>query len=308
MPRIIHTAQGLVDQLVSVPNLPVRGLNTVAERVSLEAGGAVNVLVAAARSGAEAVHAGTVGEGRNGELIRAALATAGVTISSPAFQGMDTGICIVLLEPNAERTFITQQGAEREISVESLQSSEPRAGDYVCISGYTLQGKTKEPLVQWLNVLPPGVHVVLDPGAAFAELDEETQKAVLLITDIWTSNAQEAESLTGVAEMMDSAELVAELMGESAVAIVRDGPRGCAVRTSGKTTAIPGFPKKPIDTNGAGDAHTGTLVAELCSGNDIYSACRRANAAGAIKVTRSGPATAPTRAEIDYFLATQPIG
>ncbi|HWU29749.1 MAG TPA: sugar kinase, partial [Microbacterium sp.] len=31
-------------------------------------------------------------------------------------------------------------------------------------------------------------------------------------------------------------------------------------------------------------------------------ACRRANAAAAIKVTRRGPTTAPTAAEVDAFL------
>ena len=306
MPRMIHTAQGLVDQIVEVPNLPSRGLNTVAKSVQLEAGGAVNVLLAARRSGVEAVHAGTVGEGRNGDLIRAALAAEGVVISSPPLQGTDTGICIVLLEPSAERTFITQQGAEREITVESLQTSNPVPGDYICVSGYTLQGKTKEPLLQWLESLPAGVKVVLDPGAAFNELDEATKDVMLAATNIWTSNAQEAEELTGAAEMMDSAPLVAERLPGSAIAIVRDGPLGCAVHANGRTTEIPGYPKKPIDTNGAGDAHTGTLVAELCLGSDIYLACKRANVAGAIKVTRSGPATAPTRAEIDDFLATSP--
>jgi len=34
--------------------------------------------------------------------------------------------------------------------------------------------------------------------------------------------------------------------------------------------------------------------------------CRRANAAAAIKVTRRGPQSAPTAAEVDTFLATAP--
>jgi sugar/nucleoside kinase (ribokinase family) len=60
-----------------------------------------------------------------------------------------------------------------------------------------------------------------------------------------------------------------------------------------------------VDTNGAGDTHTGVLVAERARGADWVSAARRANAAGALKVTRKGPATAPTVAELDAFLAQQ---
>ena len=39
------------------------------------------------------------------------------------------------------------------------------------------------------------------------------------------------------------------------------------------------------------------------SAPDWESAATRANAAAAITVTRKGPATAPTRAEVDEFLA-----
>jgi sugar/nucleoside kinase (ribokinase family) len=57
-----------------------------------------------------------------------------------------------------------------------------------------------------------------------------------------------------------------------------------------------------VDTNGAGDTHTGVLLAERAAGASWSHAAARANAAGAIKVTRRGPDTAPTRAEIDDFL------
>ena len=73
----------------------------------------------------------------------------------------------------------------------------------------------------------------------------------------------------------------------------------------GPPTHLPGFPQEAVDTNGAGDTHTGVLVACRAAGADWATAARRANAAGAIKVTRRGPATAPSAAEIDDFLAHQ---
>lgn len=300
---MIHTAQALVDEVVTVPNLPSRGGNTIASSSVLEAGGAVNVLAAAARSGAFCIHAGSVGTGRNADLVRDALAVEGVEISSPAVPDLDTGVCIVLVEPSAERTFITTQGAERRISPASLQSCEPTAGDYVCVSGYTLQGPTCEPLLTWLEGLEPGVLVVLDPGAALAQVTDEVRERMLARTAVWTSNALEATELTGVEPIAESASAVADRLPSDAVVIVRDGPKGCVVRVAGATTDVPGYPQVPVDTNGAGDAHTGVLLAELAAGTEVVQAARRANAAGAIKVTRRGPATAPTRAEIDEFLA-----
>ncbi|MBK7821486.1 MAG: sugar kinase [Tessaracoccus sp.] len=303
MPRVIHTGQALVDATAQVPDLPARGQNVMAGGWDQAAGGAVNILAAAARSGAACVHAGTIGTGPNGDLVRAALAAEGVGWTAAAVADQDTALCVVLVEPSGERTFVTMQGAERALTVEALASSRPEPGDLVCLTGYSLAvASTRDPLLAWLETLPAGVEVVLDPGAVFADLPNGDRTRVLAATTVWTSNQEEATDLTGVEGMAESADAVARLLPSDAVSIVRDGPAGCAVRTDGLTTVVPGFPRRPVDTNGAGDAHTGVLVAERADGTSWVEACRRANVAGAITVTRLGPATSPTRAEIDDFL------
>ncbi|MGL5816817.1 MAG: PfkB family carbohydrate kinase [Phycicoccus sp.] len=304
MARVIHTAQALVDEVIEVSGLPLRGGNVMATGSTQYAGGAVNALLAAARSGARCIHAGAVGTGPNGDLVRSVLRRHGIEVSSPPVVELDTGVCVVLVEPTAERTFVTVQGAERHITVDSLATSAPEAGDLVCVSGYSLVGRTCDPLVAWLDSLVDGAVVVLDPGATFAEADRSTREAVLRRTDVWTGNADESAALAGVAGIRESAEVVGGLLERpDAVAVVRDGPRGCVVRTDSRTVALPGYPQRPVDTNGAGDVHTGVLVAERAAGADWVVATTRANAAGAIKVTRRGPDSAPTRTEIDAFLA-----
>ena len=310
MAKVIHTGQALVDYVLDVPELPVRGGNVYASAGRRSAGGAVNILVAAARNGASAVHAGAHGTGENGDLIRQTLETEGVALANPPELELDSGICICLLEPG-ERTFVTTRGAERHISVESLQHSQPAAGDIVCVDGYTLvAGATVEPMLQWLEQLPDGVDVVLDPAADFAAQPERVRRRALAAATVWTSNLVEAidivrasggQSIEG-ADMVTAADAVAGLLSPEAVVIVRDGENGCAVRSEGRTTALGGYPQEPVDTNGAGDAHTGVLVAARLAGSSWPDAATRANAGAAIKVTREGPATAPTAAEIDAFL------
>lgn len=310
MSRVIHTGQALVDVVVEVPDLPARGQNVMATSATDYAGGAVTVLVAAARFGAQCVHAGAHGTGPHGDLVRAALAAERIGVSAPPVPGIDTGICVVMVEPSAERTFVTTLGAERRISVESLATSDPKPGDLVCVTGFSLAlGSTRDPLLEWLPTLDPDVVVVLDPGAAFAGLPDDVRAAMLEVTDVWSSNAEEAEDLlrqVGEEPPTDLVELtaaIAPLLRGDAVAIVRDGPAGCAVHVSGETTDVPGFPQKPLDTNGAGDTHTGALLAEVAAGTPWVEGCRRANAAAAIKVTRRGPESAPTAAEVDELLA-----
>jgi len=86
--------------------------------------------------------------------------------------------------------------------------------------------------------------------------------------------------------------------------LVRTGPAGCLVcRRDAAPVQVSGFPVNAVDTNGAGDAHTGTFIAALAEGADEITAARTANAAAALSVTRRGPATAPTAAELARFLS-----
>lgn len=315
-PRVIHTGQALVDLVIEVADLPARGQNLMADSVAEYAGGSVTVLLAAARLGAECLHAGAIGAGPYGDLIREALDDDGIAASAPPVTTQDTGVCVVLIEPSAERTFVTTLGAEREITVDSLATADVQSGDLVCVTGYSLAvAQTRDPLLAWLRTLPEDAVVVLDPGAAFAELPADVRDTMLARTDVWTGNAEEATDLLAALggpieapagaserEIVAHARALAPLMRAGAVTIVRDGAEGCAVHAHGESTYVPGFPQTPVDTNGAGDTHTGALLAGIADGATWVDACRRANAAAAIKVTRRGPTTAPTAVEVEEFL------
>jgi sugar/nucleoside kinase (ribokinase family) len=178
------------------------------------------------------------------------------------------------------------------------------------VTGFSLAlERTRDPLLDWLPTLDEGVVVALDPGAAFAGRPADVRASMLAHTDVWSSNAEEAVDLLAVVgaasgdDLADLTAAVAPLLRGHAVAIVRDGPEGCAVHVNGSTSLVPGFPQTPVDTNGAGDTHTGALLAEVATGTSWVEGCRRANAAAAIKVTRRGPTSAPTAAEVDEFLA-----
>lgn len=303
MPRVLHTAQALVDVILEIDELPPRGGNANARSETWYAGGAVTTLIAAARTGATAVHGGAHGTGPHGDVIREALARDGVTLSDAKRPDIDTGYCTVLLEPSAERTFLTVYGAERDITAASLATLEPEPGDLVCVSGYSLFEPTRAPLLEFLEALPEGVDVVLDPGAPFATFPREVQNRVLCRTTVWTSNADEAKALTRLDALEDTPESIRRWLAPGAAVVVRDGERGCMVFHHGRGTQIPAFPQKAVDTNGAGDTHTGVLLAERALGTDWESAATRANAAAAIAVTRHGTESAPTRAEVDAFLA-----
>ncbi|MET0134805.1 MAG: PfkB family carbohydrate kinase [Kibdelosporangium sp.] len=281
--RLVHTGQVVVDLVLRVDELPPAGGDVLASEFLQTAGGGFNVMVAAARSGAEVIYAGSHGSGNFGDIVRIALASEGITVAQPITEP-DTGISVALVDATGERTFVTGPGAEGQVAEIASDHS-----DIIYVTGYSLTHRhNSDALADWLPEAP-GL-VLFDPGPLVADIPDDVWRRILPHVDVLSSNATEAAKLPQV---------------DIPIRVRRDGPRGCEVTCDGKTVHIPGFPVTAVDTNGAGDAHTGVLAAELLHGNNIEDAARRANAAAAIAVTRKGPATAPTRAEIDCLTRAQ---
>ncbi|SEU16680.1 Sugar or nucleoside kinase, ribokinase family [Pseudomonas sp. NFR09] len=303
MSRLLHTGQVIVDLVMALDTLPATGGDVLAQSASFEAGGGFNVMAAARRNGLAVVYLGRHGNGRFGELARAAMQAEGVEIAQAASTDKDTGLCVSLTEATTERTFISHIGAEGELSADDLARVVPQADDYVYVSGYSLllEGKAQA-LLDWLLALPRDIQVVFDPGPLVKAPDSALMVALLPRIDIWTSNGPEALAFTGAETVAEAlVDLNRHLPGD-ALLVVRDGPNGCWVSRNGQPEHVPGFKVTAVDSNGAGDAHAGVFIAGLADGLAPAQAARRANAAAALAVTRWGPATSPGSAEVDALL------
>jgi sugar/nucleoside kinase (ribokinase family) len=85
--------------------------------------------------------------------------------------------------------------------------------------------------------------------------------------------------------------------------LVRVGGDGCLLGVrGGGVVEVAGFAVAAVDLNGAGDAHAGAFLAGIAEGKEPIEAARWANAAAALAVTRRGPATGPSRSELEGFL------
>ena len=303
MSRLLHTGQVIVDLVMALDTLPATGGDVLAQSATFEAGGGFNVMAAAQRNGLPAVYLGRHGNGRFGDLARAAMQAEGVQIVQPVSGHKDTGLCVALTEASTERTFISHIGAEGELSVEDLAQVAPRADDYVYVSGYSLllEGKAQA-LLDWLLALPWEITVVFDPGPLVKAPDSALMRALLPRIDIWTSNGPEAMAFTGATDIASALRELGRHLPAQTLRVVRDGPNGCWVGRAGEIEHVPGFKVRAVDSNGAGDAHAGVFIAGLASGLTPAVAARRANAAAALAVTRWGPATCPGTAEVNALL------
>ncbi len=327
--RLLHLGNVVIDIVLDVPALPERGGDVLATSTRVTPGGGFNVLVAAARQGLRAAYAGSVGRGPFGALARTALADAGIEVLQPPKAGIDTGFVVSIVDAGGERTFVTSAGAEATVTAGDLAGISAAPGDAVYLSGYSLlHPGNQAALLDWLGRLDDGNMVFADPGPLGHLIPAAVIGQVMARADWWSCNASEAAALTGCRDPIAAARALAARVGRPAAGqdaagqdaagqdaagpahpgsggvLVRTGPAGCLVcRRDAAPVQVPGFPVNAVDTNGAGDAHTGTFIAVLAEGADEITAARTANAAAALSVTRRGPATAPTAAELARFLS-----
>ncbi|OAJ46123.1 PfkB family carbohydrate kinase [Pseudomonas marginalis] len=303
MSRLLHTGQVIVDLVMALDTLPATGGDVLAQSASFEAGGGFNVMAAARRNGLPVVYLGRHGNGRFGDLARAAMQAEGVEMAQAPSTDKDTGLCVSLTEATTERTFISHIGAEGDLSAEDLAGVLPQSDDYVYVSGYSLllEGKAQA-LLDWLLALPREITVVFDPGPLVKAPDSGLMVALLPRIDIWTSNGPEAQAFTGAGTVAQALVDLNRRLPANALLVVRDGPNGCWVSREGQAEHVPGFKVRAVDSNGAGDAHAGVFIAGLANGLAPAQAAQRANAAAALAVTRWGPATSPGTAEVDALL------
>jgi sugar/nucleoside kinase (ribokinase family) len=313
--RLVFAGEAIVDVVMCVPALPQRGGDALATSAEILAGGGFNVMAAAARQGLPVLYAGGHGTGPWGDVVRAALAAEGIDRFRPAEPDRDTGFDVALVEPDAERTFVTHLGAEALSAPGAWDTVPVGPGDAVYVSGYGLVAPDSGAvLCSWAAALPSGALLFVDPGPLVAQVPAAVLDPVLARCDWLSCNHREAGLLTnpgrngaGTAGAPgDPAEAARRLLARGAAAniLVRAGAAGCYVAVGAAPEAVHVRAPKvaAVDTTGAGDAHSGTFLAALADGLPPLGAAARANAAAAFAVTRPGPATAPTRAQLDAWL------
>ena len=326
--KVISLGQVIVDLTMNVDAVPRAGEDVFAGNVQTQVGASFNTLYAVRRMGVKASHAGVIGTGPWASQILQTLENQEIQHIGKRDAVHDSGFCVALTDANAERTFISTRGAEAYGSVDAFDSVNPEKQDVVHMSGYTLVHHTADALLAFAKRTTEHREftAVFDPSPMIATVDDDVFRTMLAYRPIWSCNECEATLIAQRLAALDngnscdckvSQDIVQEIenanVDEETVAwlcdrlrspvIVRVGADGAWLAIPGdEALRIPGFPMKAVDTNGAGDCHAGVLCALLCEGVPLKDAVRCANAASALAVTRSGPATCPDRKEVERLL------
>ncbi|MCX5539110.1 ribokinase [Paraburkholderia sp. CNPSo 3076] len=295
MARVVVVGSINMDMVVTTDTFPRLGETLFGTHFSTHPGGkGANQAVAAARLGAEVTMIGCVGADAFGGEMKATLAREGVDIAHVSTGREATGIASITLS-GGDNAIIVVPGANHELSPEDID----RASAAIAQADVVL-AQLEVPCATVLHAArrarEHGKPFFLNPAPA-VDLSGE----LLELTTLLTPNEHELATALQTPEGA-WAEVIARSPMRIAMTHGKDG--AYYADADGALVHQPGFTVEAVDTTGAGDTFNGALAAFWHLG--IGEAVRRANAAGALSVTRAGAQGGmPSLAELEAFLNTQ---
>ncbi|ELY47638.1 carbohydrate kinase family protein [Natronorubrum sulfidifaciens] len=259
-------------------------------RTHRQAGGgsAANVAAALARLEIDTGLIGSVGDDDTGRLARRALEEAGVSLSGlRVVEGAETAVKYLLVDDDGEVAILGNDGVNEAIRPADLEAERIRAVDHVHLTSQRPETAAAIATI----ATNAGVTVSFDPGR---RVGDRAYDATLSAADVLFVTEREADALADVGET------------DGQLVVITAGDDGATVRTPDGTATHPGFDIEPVDTAGAGDAFAAGFLATRLEGGDIETALEYAHACGALTAGREGARSAPTRAELEAFLADHP--
>jgi ribokinase len=195
-----------------------------------------------------------------------------------------TGSIVILVDPDGERTMLTDRGANRRLRPEDLPASAFAPGGHLHLSGYVLLDARSRPAgaAAMARARAAGMTASLSAGttAPLLAAGPDLLLGWARQADVLFTNLAEASTLTGAAltgGASASAGAVAEALVTSGVpaVVVTDGSRGAAYADGTVVVTRPAVPAEVVDTTGAGDACCAGFLAAWLGGTEPVRALER---------------------------------
>lgn len=277
-----------MDLVTITKRMPLQGETVVGETFRLIPGGkGANQAVAAARLGADVQMIGAVGTDAFGAELLQHLAKEGIIVDGvKPVTDTETGIATIIISEGDNRIIVVP-GANHALRPDDLERWEEKiATSDVCLLQLEIPLSVVERAVSIAK--RNGVRVILNPAPA-----QPLPDTLLDQVDFLTPNEHERDIVLAGRPLKQWAHKL----------IVTEGKRGVSFQRNGEQVLIPGFRVPVVDTTGAGDTFNGALAVALSKGMALEDACRYANAAAALSVTKLGAQTGmPTKKELESFL------
>ncbi|MFB9749158.1 ribokinase [Leifsonia shinshuensis] len=305
--RIVVVGSLNADLVVRTEAFPRAGETVAGGDLRIGAGGkGANQAVAAGRLGGDVAMVGAVGADGNGDLLRSAVAAAGVDVSAVSVrEDVPTGTALITVDAHGENTIVVSPGANGTLTPADLPE---RVFDGAAVIGLCLEVPDATERAAVERARAAGATVVLNPspfGPGAREL--------VPVADVLLVNEGEAEALLGLPSGAVASDGASVRDGFAALgiarAVVTRGADGCLIVDGAADPAhVAAIRVDAVDTTGAGDAFMGALLLRLADGASLIEAARFAVGVGGYAAAHAGAqASYPTAGELAGFLAERGV-
>ena len=254
-------------------------------------GSAGNTVVALAQLGGKAFYSCKVAHDDLGDFYVKDLQARGVdtNLNHTRAQDGQTGSCMVLVTPDAERSMCTFLGVSAELNDQALHPHDIAKSKIYYMEGYLAASPTG------LSAALQGRKIAKDAGVALAltlsdvsmiqfckaGLDAMLGEGV----DYLFCNQEEAQVWCGSEDLNV---VKNKLQNLAKIVCLTRGPDGSEIITAEQTWHVPADKVKAIDTNGAGDMFAGAFLYAISRGYSPDKAANLGNHAAAAVVSQHG--------------------
>ena len=231
-----------------------------------------NTMAGFASLGGKGVFIGKVRDDQLGDVFRRDMQSIGVDFFTPATtEGPQTGSCLVLITPDAQRTMCTYLGAASNLTPKDIDKDIIQAAKVVYMEGYLFDPPdAQDAFVEAADLAhDAGQKVSITLSDPFC-VDRHRHAFQMLVadhTDILFGNEEEIKSLYQVDDF-DAA--LQQVRGHCEIACLTRSSKGSVILSGDEVHIIDPMPLDPVvDTTGAGDQFAAGFLYGYTQGMDL---------------------------------------
>lgn len=271
----------------------------MAPGVETSGGSAGNTVAGVASLGGRAGYIGKVGDDALGGVFAHDMRAGGAHFDTPRLEGVATGVSMINVTPDGQRTMATFLGAASQLTAADVDAAVVGDATVVYLEGYLFD--------------PPPAREAFGVAARAARAAERTVAitlsdsfvverwrdellAFLPQVDVVLANAAEAMALTRTDDLAAALEALGALVR---IAAVTDGAEGSVVCYAGECTRVAAVPvAQVVDTTGAGDQYAAGFLFGLAKRRSLTNCARLGHMAAAEVIAHVGPRPQTSLAEL----------
>jgi ribokinase len=309
-PRVILLGDICIDLLLSIDQYPEHGADGMADQLNLQLGGGTNnSAITLSRLGVTAVPLACTGMDVWANYLLDRMKPAGLDTQYICSRpGATTGITIVAVTPDGERTMFSYRGANIDLCSKDVKEAAFDGAGWLHLSAYALL-ETPQRDALWRAVelaQSKAIPISLDLNDDVVQRQPNEVLRLLPMLDTCILGQPEVRWLGGTAGFESGLERLLDL-GVS-LGAVKLGSEGCLLATARERLAFPPFRVEVVDTTGAGDAFGAGIVYACLHQLFLPATAVLASALGALTATVPGAGLAlPGKDEVLVFLKSQAV-